>query len=152
MVARKSSSQPKNALAVLLVETDVLVRFAIADYLRACTITVIEAAGADDAKAILVAGPECAILLSGAALAEGSGFALAQWVRRHRPRMEVILTASSASKAQAASDIAARDPACRPPGDAAQLTAKLNALLAERKRRLRQQPKTAPAKRKRSRA
>jgi DNA-binding NtrC family response regulator len=150
MVVRKSRS--RKALTVLLVEADVLVRFAIAEHLRTCAITVIEAASADDAKAILVAGPECAILLSDAALAEGSGFALAQWVRRHRPKMEVILTASNASKAQAASDIAARDPDCRPPSDAAQLTAKLNAMLAERKRRLGQQPKSAVTKRKRSRA
>lgn len=151
MVARKSN-RSKITLTVLLVEADVLVRFAIADHLRACAITVIEAANADDARAILVAGPECAILLSDASLAEGGGFVLAQWVRRHRPKMEVILTASNTSKAQAASDIAARDPECRPPNSVTQLAAKLNAMLAERKRRLRQQPKTASTKRKRSSA
>lgn len=150
MASRKPS---KKMATVLLVEADVLVRFALADHLRACEITVVEAVHADDAKAVLVAGPEITILLSDTQLAgEGSGFVLAQWVRRHRPSIETILTGSIASKAQAASDILARMPGCVPNGDTATLTAKLNAMLAERKRRLRQAPKAAPVKRKRQRA
>lgn len=138
---------------VLLVESDVLVRFALAEHLRVCDIMVIEAVDADDAKAILVAGPEINIMLSDAQLAgEGSGFVLAQWVRRHRPAIETILTGSLTSKAQSVFDITARMPRCTPQGDAAQLAAKLSAMLAERKRRLRQQPKNAPVKRRRQRA
>ena len=150
-MASKKTSPKKTTL--LLVESDVLVRFALAEHLRVCEITVIEATDADDAKAVLVAGPEIHIMLSDAQLAgEGSGFVLAQWVRRHRPAIEAILTGSLTSKAQAVTDIAARMPACRPHGDAAQLAAKLAAMLAERKRRLRQQPKGAPTKRRRQRA
>ncbi|MEZ5970981.1 MAG: hypothetical protein R3C31_04155 [Hyphomonadaceae bacterium] len=150
MAAKKTSPKRTN---LLLVEADVLVRFVLAEYLRACDIMVIEAVRADDAKAVLVAGPEIHILLSDAQLAgEGSGFVLAQWVRRHRPAIETILTGSLASKAQAVSEIAARVPECIPHGDAAQLIAKLNAMLAERKRRLRQQPKSAPLRRRRQRA
>lgn len=145
MPARKSASRSKKT-AILLVEADVLVRFALADYLRGCDLMVIEAGGADDARAVLLAGPRIDVLLSDAQLAGGgSGFVLAQWVRRHRPQTDIVLTASLASKAQAASDLAARDPACKPPSDAAGLVAKLNGLLAERKRRLRQQPRTASA-------
>ena len=128
-----------------------LVRFALAEHLRACDITVIEAANADDAKAVLVAGPRVHLLLCDAQLA-GEGFVLAQWVRRHRPKVEAILTGSIVSKTQAAAEIAARDPACRPTSDAAKLATRLNAMLSERKRRLRQQPKSAPVKRKRLRA
>ncbi|MEQ1820060.1 MAG: hypothetical protein ABL871_15770 [Terricaulis sp.] len=147
-----SRNPSKKMATVLLVEADVLVRFALADHLRACEITVVEAVDADDAKAVLVAGPEITILLSDAQLAgEGSGFVLAQWVRRHRPSVETILTGSIASKAQAAADILARLPECAPNGDAATLTTKLNAMLAERKRRLRQQAKAAPIKPKRRR-
>lgn len=147
-----SKKTPKKTV-LLLVESDVLVRFALAEHLRICDITVIEAADADDAKAVLVAGPEVHIMLSDAQLAgEGSGFVLAQWVRRHRPAIETILTGSIMSKAQAASEIAARMPACRPHGDASQLATKLSAMLAERKRRLRQSPKGAPVRRRRQRA
>ncbi len=150
MASKKTS---KKMATVLLVEADVLVRFALADHLRACEITVVEAVDADDAKAVLVAGPEITILLSDAQLAgEGSGFVLAQWVRRHRPSIETILTGSIASKAQAAATIVARMPDCVPNGDAATLTIKLNAMLDERKRRLRQRPKAAPFKRKVQRA
>ena len=149
-----ASKKPSKKMAtVLLVEADVLVRFALADHLRACKITVVEAVDADDAKAVLVAGPEITILMSDAQLAgEGSGFLLAQWVRRHRPSIETILTGSITSKAQAAMEIAARMPECAPESDAATLTTNLNAMLAERKRRLRQQPRSASVKRKRQRA
>lgn len=150
MAPRKTSP---DKLCVLLVEADVLVRFALADHLRGCEIAVVEAVDADDAKAILVAGPKIDVLLSDAQLAgEGSGFVLAQWVRRHRPGIEVTLTGSIASKVEAATELTARTPACAPGGDAPKLAAKLNAMLAERKRRLRQQPKGAPVRRKTRRA
>jgi DNA-binding NtrC family response regulator len=146
MPARKPASRSQKT-TILLVEADVIVRFAIADHLRACALVVIEAISADDAKAILVAGPKINILLSDAQLAGGaSGFDLAQWVRRHRREIEVILTASVDSKAQAAAELVARVPECRPPSDAQGLAAKLNGMLAERKRRLRQQPRNAAAR------
>ncbi len=152
MPARKSPTRSKRNV-VLLVEADVLVRFALADFMRACDVTVIEAANADDAKAILVAWSEVGVLMSDTQLAgEGSGFTLAQWVRRHRPEIEIVLTASVPGKAQAAAAFTARFPDCNPPCDAPALAAKLNAMLAERKRRTRQQPRTVvmkPARRKR---
>lgn len=138
-----SKRRPQN-LTVLLVEADVIIRFCIAEYLRACDLAVIEAVSADDAKAILVAGPTIDMLISDAQLAgEGSGFVLAQWVRRHRPGVEVMLTASLSSKAETASEIVARLPECKPSSDAPGLVAKLNAMLAQRKRRLRQAPRSA---------
>lgn len=149
MAARKAPSKTN----VMLVEAEVLVRYALAEHMRACNITVIEAVNADDAKAILLAGPEIRVLFSDAQLAgQGSGFVLAQWVRRHRPAIHTILTGSLASKAHAVAAFAASVPDCKPDGDATSLEAKLNAMLAERKRRLRAQPKTAPIKPKRKRA
>lgn len=147
-----SSKILRTELSVLLVEADVLVRYVLAEHLRACDIKVVEAANADDAKAIFIAGPNIHIMLSDAQLAgEGSGFILAQWVRRHRPGVETMLTGSIASKVQAVLDISARVPECAP-GDATSIAAKLNAMLAERKRRLRQQAKAAPIRRRRARA
>jgi DNA-binding NtrC family response regulator len=151
MSARKA--RPRSQTRVLLVEGDVLIRFAIGEYLRACAITVIEAAGADDARAILLAGPKIHILLSDAELAgEGSGFMLAKWVRRHRPQMEVLLTASIEGKAHAAAELLARLPDCAPAADVAALVGKIKSMLAERKRRLRHQPHAASIKPKRSQA
>lgn len=151
MATRKSPR--KIEMTLLLVEADVLVRHALAEHLRACDITVIEAVNADDAKSILIAGPAIDVLLSDSQLAgEGSGFVLAQWVRRHRANIDVRLTASLESKVLAAAEIVAQHPDCKPTSDATKLAAKLNGMLAERKRRLRQQPKSAPARRKRQRA
>jgi CheY-like chemotaxis protein len=143
MPVRKPSSRFKKTV-ILLIDSDVIVRFAIGDYLRSCDLTVIEAVSADEAKAIFIAGPKIAVMLCDAQLADGgSGFVLAQWVRRHRPEVEIFLTASIPSKAQAAAELATRLPECRPPGDARMLATKLNAMLAERKRRLRPQPRSA---------
>lgn len=151
MPTRNAAPHPLKT-AILLVEADVIVRFAIADHLRACDFMVIEAASADDARAILVAGPKVNVLLSDAQLAEpGSGFVLAQWVRRHRPGVEVVLTASIESKAQAAAELVARAPECRPPCDAQGLTTKISGMLAERRRRTRPQPRSAAARPRRKR-
>lgn len=74
--------------------------------------------------------PDINILLSDTQLAgEGSGFVLAQWVRRHRPNIETILTGSIVGKTQAVCDILARIPGCTPQSDAATLTVNLNGML-----------------------
>ncbi len=131
---------------ILLVEADVIVRYAIAEYLRACALAVIEAASAADAKAVLVAGPHIDVLMSDAQLAgDDTGFQLAQWVRRHRASIEVILTASIATKAQAASEFCARYPDRKTLSDAAGLSARIQAMSAESRRRMRPQPKSSLA-------
>jgi hypothetical protein len=75
-----------------------------------------------------------------------SGFALAQWVRRHHPRIEIQLTTSVASKAKAASHICGRYPGLPPPSSATALAARIRALSAEHKRRERR-PSSAAANR-----
>lgn len=123
---------------VLLAERDVIVRLTIAEYLRGCGHKVLEAATSEDAKAILQSGLTIEVLFSDAELAGAdSGFALAHWVRRYRPGVEVILTSSVASKAQAASEFCSRWAEHGAPSDAPNLGARIRALLAERKRRAR---------------
>lgn len=138
---------------ILLVEADVIVRFALAEYLRACQFVVIEAADAGDAKAVLVAGPAINILMSDAQLAgDSNGFALAQWVRRHRPQVEVILTSTVTKKAEAASAFCGLYPDRKTISDAAGLASRIQAMLAERKRRTRPGANTANAAAKRRRS
>jgi DNA-binding NtrC family response regulator len=147
------SKQHQDTTHILLVEADVIVRFALADYLRACGLTVIEAPSAADARAVLVAGPVIHVVMSDAQLAGAeNGFALAQWVRRHRPKVEVLLMSSLANKAEAASDFCARSPGRKTPSDAAGLASRIQAMLAERKRRTRPPSSAANvgAKRRRS--
>lgn len=138
---------------ILLVEEDVIVRFGLAEYLRACGFTVIEAPNGADARAVLVAGPAIDVLMSDAQLAGGeNGFALAQWVRRHRPNVEVLLMSSLAQKSQIASDFCARYPDRKTLSDATGLTSRVQAMLAERKRRTRPPSSTADVKARRRRS
>jgi CheY-like chemotaxis protein len=139
---------PKQTL--LVAEGDVIVRVALCQFLRACAFTVLEAADGAEAKAILQSGLAVDVLISDAELAgPESGFALAQWVRRYRPTIEVLLTTSVASKAQTAASYCGRFPGGKPPSDAASLSARIHAMLAERKRRARAAPSTAPGRRRR---
>jgi DNA-binding response OmpR family regulator len=139
------NAQPAQKPTILLTEADVIVRLILAEHLRHCAI-VVEAASAQEARAVLVAGPPIDIMIADAQLAGGdeTGFALAQWVRRYRPQIEVIMTASVTHKAQAAADFCARYPATKAVETAA-LSQRIRAMLAERKRRLRPGAPTASA-------
>ena len=136
----------KSERTILLADEDVIVRLVIAQYLRACGLHVLEAATSKEAKAILQTLEPIDILLSDAQLAgPESGFALAQWVRRNRPGVEIMLHVSVTSKAAAAFEL------CCPPGanknaSSHTLTAKIEAMAAQRRRRARPQQsvKTAP--------
>jgi len=107
---------PPPGATALILEQDVLVRIALADYLRDCGYRVIEAAAGHEAKTVLQHGPEIHVLLADAGLAgDDEGFALAQWVRRHRPRISVILSVSLQAKSDAAARLCARSKTPPPP-------------------------------------
>ncbi len=128
---------------ILLVEGDVIVRFAVAEHLRRCGHTVIEVVGGSEARLVLLAGVKIDVVLADAQLAgDDNGFALAQWVRRRRKSVEVILTGTLLHKVQIACEFCAEGG--RADNDALLLTSRIQAMLAERKRRLRPAAKTAP--------
>ena len=134
----KSKSQNSDR-TILLADEDVIVRLAIADHLRGCGLQVIEAATSEEAKAILQTGQEIDVLFSDAQLAgPESGFALAQWVRRNRPRVEIVLQVSVTGKTAAAFELC-----CPPDGgknlDSRALVARIEAMQAARRRRTRPQ-------------
>jgi CheY-like chemotaxis protein len=73
---------------VLVVEDEVLVRLAIAEYLRDCGYRVIEASSADEAILVLQQ-PELTIDVVFTDIempGPMDGFGLAQWTRTNRPR------------------------------------------------------------------
>jgi len=142
------ATAPKNTL--LLADGDVIVRITLGEYLRTCGLTVLEAATGEEAKAILQSGMSIDSLFCDAQLPGAeNGFALAQWVRRYRPTIDVVLTTSLESKTDAAGRF------CAPDGkghsDLASLSARIRAMQAERKRRARppSSTKAIPAKRRR---
>src|SRR4029453_5041471 len=110
---------------ILVVEDDVLVRNLVAAYLRDCSFDVIEANGADEAIRVLQADVPVDIVFSDIQM-PGSmdGFGLAQWVRRERPWLKVILTSGAARTASEQGPILAK------PYDHAELERHIRSLLA----------------------
>lgn len=102
-----SASQP----TILVVEDEVLIRMAVSDYLRECGFRVVEAGSADEAVEVLKADTAVDIVFSDVNM-PGSldGFGLAQWIRRERPRLKVILTSGVSRKAKEAGDLCEESP------------------------------------------
>lgn len=98
---------PARQDAILLVEDDVLVRMAIADFLRGCGYRVIEAGNADEALALLAhAGIAIDVVLSDVEMpGSRDGFALATWIRKNRPGLDVILAGSVPRSVNAATQL-----------------------------------------------
>jgi CheY-like chemotaxis protein len=116
---------------ILVVEEDVLVRNVVAAYLRECGFDVIEANGADEAIRVMEAEVRVDIVFSDIQM-PGSmdGFGLAQWVRRERPWLKVILTSGAARTARAAGDLCEDGPILAKPYDHAELERHIRTLLA----------------------
>ncbi|MFC3579280.1 response regulator [Sphingomonas hylomeconis] len=93
--------------SVLIVDSDIIVRHALADYLRHCGYRVVEAASSDEAQlALAEASLSVDVVLCDVAVAgHQSGFELATWVRQNRPELEVKLTASVEGAAKAAANL-----------------------------------------------
>lgn len=98
--------------SILIVDADIISRHAIADYLRHCGYSVVEAASADEAYTALLE-PTLSIdviLCEVATLGPQSGFELATWVKANRPELEVKLAASVEAAADDAADLCESGP------------------------------------------
>lgn len=101
---------------VLVVDDDVLLRLVLAEYLRDCGYTVVEAADAADALTVLRdASARIDTVFSSVVLpGDMDGFALATWIRRNRPGVEVILAGSVPRAANEAAELCSNGPMPRP--------------------------------------
>lgn len=77
---------------VLLVESNISVRHALADYLRECGFKVLEALSGMEARTILAAGNIPVDVTLADAQTPGAGFSLASWVRATCPQVEMVLS------------------------------------------------------------
>jgi CheY-like chemotaxis protein len=105
-----------SAETILLVDGDVVVRMVIAEYLRHCGYKVIEAVSTDEALTVFQHEEiRVEIVLSDVkAPGQMNGFGLANWVRENRPELDVVLSGSLESAAEAARDICDDGPLKRP--------------------------------------
>jgi CheY-like chemotaxis protein len=99
---------------VMSVEPDVVVRLALADYLRECGYLVVEVASAEEAVTILEDGPNIDVVLAEIALPQMSGFELARLVRERYPAIGVILTSNPAAAADKAAELCDEGPLEKP--------------------------------------
>ena len=93
--------------SVLVADSDIIVRHALADYLRHCGYRVVEAATSDEAMlALNEAALSVDVILCDAHVSGSqSAFELATWVRRNRPDLEVRLAATVEGAAKAAANL-----------------------------------------------
>jgi CheY-like chemotaxis protein len=96
--------QKEPAPAILIVEDEVLLRMAISDYLQECGFKIYEAGTASEAIEMIESGRFAIDLVFSDIRMPGEldGFGLAQWVRKNRPGLPVILTSGDAKKSEAA--------------------------------------------------
>lgn len=102
--------------ATILVVEEVLVRLALADYLRDCGYKVVEAADAEEAVQVLKQSPLAVDVLFSAVELSGAmdGFGLSQWTRANRPGLEVVLAGSVPRALAAATELCEAGPMPRP--------------------------------------
>jgi len=123
--------------AVLVVEDEVLIRLVIADYLRECGFKVYEAATALEAIEILESHKAAIDLVFSDVRLPGemSGFTLAQWVRKNRPGVAIILTSGDARKSEAARELCENEPFFAKPYDVQLVVSHIRTLIDARKQK-----------------
>lgn len=111
-----------------------LIRWVVAEYLRACGHQVIEAANAAEAiKLLRIAATDVDLVFSDVRMGDGlSGHALAAWVREHRPGVPVLLTSGAATTARQAEAACAANEFVPKPCDHGELLARMRRMMAGR--------------------
>ena len=121
---------------LLLVDGDVLVRHALAEYLRECGYRVIEAASSDEAVTVLGEASVPVELVLADARCTGSmdGFALARHIREAWPGTDVVLAGSASRATEEAAKLCDEGPGLGRPYDHRLVLDRIKRLLAARKR------------------
>ncbi len=117
----------KNAPAVLIAEDEVLVRFAITDYLIDRGFTVYEAGTAREAIKLLESAPEIAVVFTDVRMpGDLDGLGLVKWIRMNRPGLNVILTSGDIRESELSGG--ASEPFIEKPYDFKTVALRINAL------------------------
>ena len=96
--AEEEARQP----VVLVVEDEVLIRSAVAEYLRISGNSVVEAANAAEAIAVFAAGISIDVVFSDIRMpGTMDGLGLARWIYHHHPGIHVMLTSGNTDATRA---------------------------------------------------
>ena len=118
---------------MLVVEDEILIRWVTSEHLRQCGYRVVEAGSGDDAVEVLRRSAFTISVVFSDVTMPGSidGFALAQWVRKHRPDVKVILTSGIAKAVTAADAPYVEAPVISKPYSTTELERRIKKLLAQ---------------------
>jgi DNA-binding NtrC family response regulator len=132
-MSREVESKTTGA-SVLIVDGDIVSRHAIADYLRHCGYSVIEAAKHEEAFIALSEATLSidVVLCDVSTLGSESCFELAQWVRAKRPELEVKLAGGVEMAAQTAAELCESGPTLARPYEPAAVVDYIKRLRASR--------------------
>jgi DNA-binding response OmpR family regulator len=103
---------PQELKVVLIIEPEVLVRMVVAEYLRDCGYTVIEAMAAQDLWRVLDSGHRLDVVV--AEMGAVDGFSFAKRVRQTHPHIDVILTSGIAGAAHESHELCKEGPIKQP--------------------------------------
>jgi DNA-binding NtrC family response regulator len=122
---------------ILLVDDEAVLRMGISDFLQECGFRVLEAGNAAEAIQCINAYPAYIDLVFSDVRMPGEmdGFGLAQWVRKNRPGLPVILCSGDSKKASAAEEICAEEPFLKKPFDLQMAVAKVRQMLEQAQKR-----------------
>jgi len=104
---------------VLLVDSEIIVRTTLSEYLRSCGYRVVEAASGEEALTVLKDSelPVDVTLTEVELRGDIDGFQLAAWIRRRRPQISVILAGTPKRAAKAAGELCEEGPMMSKPYD-----------------------------------
>ena len=124
----------KASATILVVHGKVLVRITICSYLQDCGYRVVPAADSDEALTVLEAPDQPVDVVLSEVEIDGAmdGFALAQWVRAHRPGLPMMLVGSPSAAANAATELCNASPTATRVHHPDAILTQIQRLLAER--------------------
>jgi DNA-binding response OmpR family regulator len=130
------ANAPASLNIVLVVDSDVLVRMAVCEYLRHCGYRVFEAATAEEAITLLqrTTIPVDVVLTAVDLSGPMNGFGLSQWVRSNRPGTDVRMGGTAERAVDAAAQLCDSGPMRGKPHDTQVVHQRLKKLLAARAR------------------
>jgi CheY-like chemotaxis protein len=130
------SEQRPSGEAIVVADSEVIVRHAIADYLRHCGYSVFEAATSDEALIIVqqadlrIDAILCDVKIAGAM----NGFELCRWIRENRPGTQAVLAAGVTAAAENAAELCENGPLLSRPYDPQSVVDYIKRLFASRDR------------------
>lgn len=120
---------------LLLVEADILVRTALAAYLRECGFRVLEATSIAEAHVFLGDNDSSVeLVLAEIGHTGEEGFALASWIRKERPDVDVILAGTLEAATKKAGDLCEGEPSVTKPYDHQLVLDRIRRAIAARER------------------